>query len=145
MDDAHSGPLPPVSKYIGETEPELRPLAHADEPAAGPALTLAESEALFGARGEPVGGAETAGSAASATNSGCAGIYRGVCVNPVDPLLQSRLQVNVPAVSGASGGWAQACLPPGWSGQLPAVGHGIWVMFEGGDASYPVWLGAREG
>jgi hypothetical protein len=129
MGDSHTGPFQPVSKYIGETEANLHRLENAAESAGSPELTLEESAALFGERGGPA--------------AGFGGIYRGVCVNAVDPLLQSRLQVSVPAVPDVSGAWAQACLPPGWSGSLPAPGDGVWVMFEGGDASYPVWIGVR--
>jgi hypothetical protein len=25
--------------------------------------------------------------------------------------------------------------------QSPAVGQGVWVMFEGGDPSHPIWVG----
>jgi hypothetical protein len=25
--------------------------------------------------------------------------------------------------------------------QVPRVGEGVWVMYEGGDLSYPVWIG----
>ena len=28
------------------------------------------------------------------------------------------------------------------SGNLPAVGSGVWVMYEGGDPNFPVWMGA---
>jgi hypothetical protein len=72
------------------------------------------------------------------------GIYRGVVINNVDPESRNRLQLSIPQVFGAStakSGWAEACVPTGWGGSLPAMGSQVWVMFEGGDHEYPVWVG----
>ncbi|MEP7055756.1 MAG: phage baseplate assembly protein V [Actinomycetota bacterium] len=140
MSDSHSGPFQPPSKYIGETEPALRRVSNVSESGEGPALTLEESAALFGGRA-----GEGAGSADPADPTSYGGIYGGTCLNSVDPLLQGRLQVSVPAVPGVYGTWAQACLPPEWDEHLPAAGDGIWVMFEGGNDGYPVWIGVRAG
>lgn len=73
------------------------------------------------------------------------GKYRGVVVNNIDPLGESRLLVNVPAVPHALNMWAQACVP--YAGILegfhviPAIGSNVWVEFEGGNPSYPLWVG----
>ncbi len=74
------------------------------------------------------------------------GKYRGRVESNVDPLMQGRLQVSVPAVLGVDGlNWAMPCVPYAGSGVglflLPPVGANIWVEFEGGDPDYAVWTG----
>jgi hypothetical protein len=70
------------------------------------------------------------------------GIYRGVVTSSNDPTNQKRLKLNVPQVLGnEETGWAWPFRPAGVRIEAPVVGQGVWVMFEGGDASYPVWLG----
>jgi len=68
------------------------------------------------------------------------GIYRGSVVNSMDPLMQGRLQVIVPSVAATAGGWAMPCRDYK-SMSVPPVGTAVWVMFEGGNTSYPVWMG----
>jgi phage baseplate assembly protein gpV len=72
------------------------------------------------------------------------GKYRGVVVD-VDAATM-RVKASVPAVLGQqTSGWARACVP--FAGQsmgfafLPATGTGVWIEFEGGDVSYPIWTG----
>ena len=72
------------------------------------------------------------------------GKYRGVVVD-VDAGTM-RVKANVPAVLGVQPtGWARACVP--FAGPsagfafLPDVGSGVWIEFEGGDVSLPVWVG----
>jgi phage gp45-like len=67
------------------------------------------------------------------------GIYRGNVVNSADPSMKGRLQVNVPAVAGAAT-WALPCRDYG-STTNPPIGSTVWVMFEGGNLSNPVWMG----
>jgi uncharacterized protein involved in type VI secretion and phage assembly len=55
-----------------------------------------------------------------------------------------RLQVSVPAVFDTDDAsalvWARACFP--WAHYfLPQVGDQLWVAFENGDPSAPVWIG----
>jgi hypothetical protein len=74
------------------------------------------------------------------------GKYRGKVENNIDPLMQGRLQVSVPAVLGVDGlNWAMPCVPYAGPGVglflLPPMGANIWVEFEGGDPDYPVWSG----
>jgi uncharacterized protein involved in type VI secretion and phage assembly len=42
-------------------------------------------------------------------------------------------------------GWARACTPYAGNGFgfafLPQAGAGVWIEFEGGDASLPIWSG----
>ena len=78
----------------------------------------------------------------SAANRLC-GVYRGVVTNDVDPESQSRVQVQVAAVLGSQSVWALPCRPVGGTA-VPAVGASVWVAFEGGDPSLPVWMGITQ-
>jgi hypothetical protein len=70
------------------------------------------------------------------------GVYRGVVYKSDDPLNLSRLQVKVPQIlADQPTEWAWPVEKPGLTTEVPAVGQGVWVMFEGGDPSYPIWLG----
>lgn len=74
------------------------------------------------------------------------GIYRGIILNSADPQAAGRVQVRVPNVFGAESAWAGVCMPFGAStGTRPQIGSQVWVMFEGGDPSRPVVLGAIPG
>lgn len=72
------------------------------------------------------------------------GKYRGV-VTDVDAATM-RVKASVPAVlGGIASGWAAPCVP--YAGpqvgflMLPEVGSGVWIEFEGGDVSFPIWTG----
>jgi uncharacterized protein involved in type VI secretion and phage assembly len=72
------------------------------------------------------------------------GKYRGTVVD-VDASTM-RIKASVPSVlPQASTGWCMPCVP--YAGpqvgflMLPEVGSGVWIEFEGGDVSYPVWTG----
>lgn len=73
------------------------------------------------------------------------GKYRGTVVDNADPTSRGRLQVRVPAVLGDLAVWAMPCVPYAGDGvgfySLPAAGAGVWVEFEGGDPSFPIWVG----
>jgi phage baseplate assembly protein gpV len=78
------------------------------------------------------------------------GKYRGI-VSDVDAATM-RIKAKVPAVLGETPtGWCMPCVP--YAGPstgfafLPAKGSGVWIEFEGGDVSYPIWVGGywREG
>ena len=73
------------------------------------------------------------------------GKYRGT-VTDVEQGNLGRIKAMVPAVLGDTpSGWAMPCVP--YAGPnvgfafLPEVGAGVWIEFEGGDVSYPVWVG----
>jgi uncharacterized protein involved in type VI secretion and phage assembly len=72
------------------------------------------------------------------------GKYRGVVTDVDADTL--RIKATVPAVLGeVPSGWCMACVP--YAGQdvgfffVPDVGAGVWIEFEGGDVSYPIWSG----
>lgn len=72
------------------------------------------------------------------------GKYRGVVVD-VD-VSTLRVKASVPAVLGDQPtGWARACVPFAGPSMgfafLPDVGTGVWIEFEGGDVSLPIWAG----
>ena len=73
------------------------------------------------------------------------GKYRGTVVNNQDPTGKGRVQVSVPAVLGELQTWAMPCLPFAGSNvgmfTVPEVGSGVWVEFEGGDPSFPIYTG----
>jgi hypothetical protein len=68
------------------------------------------------------------------------GIYRGIVVSTSDPSNRRRLQVRVPDVLAEEILWAEACVAPG-SRANPKTGQIIWVQFERGQATFPVWVG----
>jgi uncharacterized protein involved in type VI secretion and phage assembly len=73
------------------------------------------------------------------------GKYRGTIVDNVDPLKRGRLKVAVPQVLETVQVWALPCVPFAGSDQgfyaMPDVGTGVWVEFEAGDPSFPIWTG----
>jgi type VI secretion system (T6SS) baseplate-like injector VgrG len=74
------------------------------------------------------------------------GKYRGIVLNNQDPLRIGRLQAIVPEVLGEiPSGWALPCTPYSGTGAgfyaVPMIGAGVWIEFEAGDASRPVWVG----
>ena len=78
------------------------------------------------------------------------GMYRGT-VTDVDAGTM-RIKAKVPAVlADTPSGWCRACVP--FAGPhlgmafLPEIGSGVWIEFEGGDVSYPIWTGCfwRDG
>ncbi len=77
------------------------------------------------------------------------GKYRGTVIDNSDPTKKGRVQVSVPAVLGELQAWAMPCVP--YTGamaghyMIPEVGAGVWVEFEAGEPSYPIWTGGFWG
>lgn len=70
------------------------------------------------------------------------GIYRGTVVDARDPDNNRRLKLKVPQLLGDQvTEWAWPREDASTKTQVPAVGQGVWVMFEGGDMAFPVWVG----
>jgi uncharacterized protein involved in type VI secretion and phage assembly len=74
------------------------------------------------------------------------GKYRGTVSDNQDPRGQGRVRVRVPEVlADVESGWALPCVP--YAGEktgtyaVPPVGAGLWVEFEAGDVSRPIWVG----
>lgn len=74
------------------------------------------------------------------------GKYRGYVHRVDDPEKVGRIQAIVPRLLGdAPTGWALPCTPYAGPDQgfyvVPDVGAGVWIEFEGGDLSSPIWSG----
>jgi phage baseplate assembly protein gpV len=72
------------------------------------------------------------------------GKYRGT-VTQVDDATW-RIKAKVPAVlRDQETGWCMPCVPYAGSNVgfvfVPEVGAGVWIEFEGGDVSFPIWTG----
>jgi len=78
------------------------------------------------------------------------GKYRGTVLDNVDPMQMGRILAEVPDVaSELPTTWAMPCVP--FTGiqsgffVVPAIGSGVWIEFEQGDADYPIWTGGFWG
>ena len=77
------------------------------------------------------------------------GKYAGKVTDVDDPLKLGRVKVSVPAIFLNEQKWAMPCVP--YAGPqvgfhfIPPVGAGVWVEFEGGDVSRPIWAGCYWG
>jgi uncharacterized protein involved in type VI secretion and phage assembly len=73
------------------------------------------------------------------------GKYRGQVTDNQDPTSRGRIKVRVKSVLDDLEVWAMPCVPYAGPGigfySIPPVGAGVWVEFEAGDPSYPVWTG----
>jgi uncharacterized protein involved in type VI secretion and phage assembly len=73
------------------------------------------------------------------------GKYRGTVVSNEDDEKRGRIKVQVPAVTGTLELWAMPCVP--YAGpsvgffSLPPEKAGVWIEFEAGDPSFPIWSG----
>jgi uncharacterized protein involved in type VI secretion and phage assembly len=78
------------------------------------------------------------------------GKYRGLVSDNQDPLNLGRLKAQVPEVLGSvDTGWALPAAPYAGDGvgvyTIPASGAGVWIEFESGDVSRPIWTGCWWG
>jgi uncharacterized protein involved in type VI secretion and phage assembly len=81
------------------------------------------------------------------TRSRFYGKYRGTVTKVGTGSDLGRIKAKVPAVLGPDQetGWCMPCVP--YAGKkagiafLPEENAGVWIEFEGGDVSYPIWVG----
>lgn len=75
------------------------------------------------------------------------GKYRGRVTDNDDPENLGRVKALVPRLLGEEPtGWALPAFPYGGASEqgfyaVPPVDAGVWIEFEGGDLSYPIWTG----
>ncbi len=75
------------------------------------------------------------------------GKYRGFVTENDDPDNLGRIRAKVPRLLGdKETGWALPAFIYGGTAEqglfaVPDVGAGVWIEFEGGDLSYPIWTG----
>ena len=74
------------------------------------------------------------------------GKYRGLVQDNQDPSNMGRITAKVPEVLGdVITGWALPCSPYTGPNQglylVPEQGSGVWIEFEAGDPSRPIWSG----
>jgi uncharacterized protein involved in type VI secretion and phage assembly len=74
------------------------------------------------------------------------GKYRGTVTSNADPQKIGRLKAKVPEILGTvETGWAVPCAP--YAGDksghfvVPAAGTGVWIEFEAGEVTRPIWTG----
>jgi len=78
------------------------------------------------------------------------GKYRGLVTDNQDPLNLGRIKANVPEVlQDTPTGWALPVAPYAGDGvgvyTVPDSGAGVWIEFEAGDVSRPIWSGCWWG
>jgi uncharacterized protein involved in type VI secretion and phage assembly len=74
------------------------------------------------------------------------GKYRGTVSDNQDPRNQGRVRAKVPEIlDDVESGWAMPCAPYAGDGMgvytVPPQGAGVWIEFEAGDVSRPIWSG----
>lgn len=73
------------------------------------------------------------------------GKYSGRVTDNEDPDGLGRIEVEVPSLLRKERVWALPCVPFAGNGvgfyMIPDVDTGVWIEFEGGDLSHPIWTG----
>lgn len=74
------------------------------------------------------------------------GLYRATVINDQDSYHLGQVEITIDSMPNEPAHWAMPCVPYAGANVglalIPAVGSKVWVGFEGGDVSLPVWLGA---
>jgi hypothetical protein len=73
------------------------------------------------------------------------GKHRGLVLDDQDPMQLGRIRASVPSVGAQPLGWAMPCVPCAGAASgvfvVPPVGSNVWIEFEEGDESRPIWTG----
>lgn len=74
------------------------------------------------------------------------GKHAATVVDTADPVDMGRLRARIPSILGdETSPWAMPCAPYAGPDQgffaVPPVGAGVWIEFEAGDISRPIWTG----
>lgn len=83
-------------------------------------------------------------------------LYRGIVRDNIDPKNLGRCKIQIPSIHGGTElpsnylPWARGVSNVvignnKGSSSIPDVGDIVWVLFEGGDEDYPVYLGGMQG
>lgn len=75
------------------------------------------------------------------------GKYRAIVTNNKDPEKMGRIKVRCPKVLGEyESGWCTPCVQSAFNDGgfffIPSVGETVWVEFEEGNPSKPIWVGS---
>lgn len=78
------------------------------------------------------------------------GKYRGTVADNSDPSNRGRIRAYVPEVlADVESGWCTPCVPYAGADKgafvIPEVGDAVWIEFEAGDPSRPIWVGSWWG
>jgi hypothetical protein len=69
------------------------------------------------------------------------GKYRGTVINTLDPEDLGRIEAIVPDVDPQQPMWAMPCFPAASLFVVPEIGSKVWIEFEAGDVTKPIWSG----
>lgn len=74
------------------------------------------------------------------------GKYKAIVTDIADPQERGRIKVSCPRVMGnGQSDWCEVCSPVAYEGGgdffLPKVGDTVWIEFEEGNPSRPIWVG----
>lgn len=75
------------------------------------------------------------------------GKYRSIVADVRDPRNMGRIKVRCPSVLGEyMSAWCTPCVPCAFTDgglyHIPNVGDSVWIEFEEGDPSKPIWVGS---
>ena len=78
------------------------------------------------------------------------GKYRGTVLDNIDPMMRGRILAEVPAVAALfPSSWCEPCMPLAGIQMgayfVPQIGAGVWIEYEQGDPTRPIWTGCFWG